>query len=126
MYEKKERNSADLSRFEVISYGLGGFAITLNSMFIASFGQFFMTDYMGMGAATAGTLMMLITLFDAVNDPFMGVVVDNTHSRWGKFKPWMTIGAIFGGVLMVQCEDRKHSRTSQLLIEVEPDDPKEK
>ena len=37
-----------------------------------------------------------------------------------------TVQDYIGGVLMVQCEDRKHSRTSQLLIEVEPDDPKEK
>lgn len=78
----------------MISYGLGGFAITLNSMFIASFGQFFMTDYMGMGAATAGTLMMLITLFDAVNDPIIGGLADRNHSKRGKYRPYMLFGGL--------------------------------
>src|SRR5690606_34483724 len=45
-----------------------------------------------LGAITA--VLVAMRLFDAVNDPVMGFVVDNTRSRWGKFKPWIAIGAL--------------------------------
>lgn len=47
-----------------------------------------------------GTLTVL-RVVDAVNDPFMGFLVDNTHSRYGKFKPWLLIGGVIGGILTV-------------------------
>jgi melibiose permease/lactose/raffinose/galactose permease len=46
-------------------------------------------------------ILMALRIFDAVNDPLMGLIVDNTRSRWGKFKPGMLTGVVAGGVLMV-------------------------
>jgi melibiose permease/lactose/raffinose/galactose permease len=40
-------------------------------------------------------------VFDAFNDPIMGLVVDNTRGRWGKFKPGIALGALAGGLFMV-------------------------
>ncbi|MEG0692495.1 MAG: glycoside-pentoside-hexuronide (GPH):cation symporter [Oscillospiraceae bacterium] len=45
--------------------------------------------------------LTILRIFDAVNDPFMGFLVDNTHSRFGKFKPWIATGGLFGGILTV-------------------------
>ena len=45
--------------------------------------------------------LTVLRVFDAVNDPIMGVVVDNTRTRWGKFKPWLVIGGIVGGILTI-------------------------
>lgn len=47
------------------------------------------------------TMLLILRIFDAVNDPFMGVIIDNTMGRFGKFKPWIAIGAVLGGVAMV-------------------------
>ncbi len=44
---------------------------------------------------------LVLGVFDALNDPITGIIVDNTNTRWGKFKPWIVIGAIFGGILTI-------------------------
>lgn len=51
--------------------------------------------------AALGTVLTVMRIFDAFNDPLAGVIVDNTRSRFGKFKPWIAVGAIFGGLLTV-------------------------
>ena len=44
---------------------------------------------------------LVLGVFDALNDPITGIIVDNTKSRWGKFKPWIVIGGLLGGILTV-------------------------
>ena len=46
-------------------------------------------------------LFMIMRVFDAVNDPFMGMIVDNTTSVFGKFKPWIASGALVSGIFTV-------------------------
>jgi melibiose permease/lactose/raffinose/galactose permease len=46
-------------------------------------------------------ILTVMRVFDAFNDPIMGIVVDNTRTRWGKFKPGMLAGALVGGIFMV-------------------------
>ena len=54
----------------------------------------FYTDVFGITAAAAGTLLLVGRFWDAVFDPFMGVVADRTNTRWGKFRPWVLWSAI--------------------------------
>ena len=48
-----------------------------------------------------GALMVAFRIFDALNDPIMGTIVDNTSTKWGKFKPWIVFGALTSGILTV-------------------------
>ena len=51
--------------------------------------------------AIIGVILTLFGVFDAVIDPFVGAIVDNTKTRWGKFKPWIFVGMIGTAVLTV-------------------------
>lgn len=51
--------------------------------------------------ALVGGVLTVLRILDAFNDPITGVIIDNTHTRWGKFKPWMVIGAVVSAVCML-------------------------
>ena len=51
--------------------------------------------------ALVGGVLTVLRILDAFNDPITGVIIDNTRSRWGKFKPWMLVGAIVSAVCML-------------------------
>lgn len=82
------------------SFAIGGFGKDL--MFAMSTAMFFYFDtWLGISSAFLGTMMMIVRVFDAVNDPIMGSVVERTKSRWGKYRPWILIGAILNGIVTI-------------------------
>ncbi|MCG8685082.1 MAG: MFS transporter, partial [Desulfobacterales bacterium] len=54
----------------------------------------FYTDVLGVAAAAAGVLFLVARIWDAVNDPIMGILVDKTESRWGKCRPYMLFAPV--------------------------------
>ena len=63
--------------------------------------MFVFTDVLKLSTSFVGTLFFLAKFWDAVNDLGMGMIVDNTHSRWGKFRPWLAIGTIVNAIILV-------------------------
>lgn len=64
----------------------------------------YLTEVVGLAdheLAIIGGLMVVFRVFDALNDPVMGTIVDNTSTRWGKFKPWIVFGALASGILTI-------------------------
>ncbi|MFD0045647.1 glycoside-pentoside-hexuronide (GPH):cation symporter [Pseudarthrobacter scleromae] len=84
-----------LSRLSVFAYGAGDAA---NSMIISTGNMFLLvyyTDVAGIGAAAAGTLLLLLRVFNAFTDIAAGRIVDRVHSRrWGKFRPFLMFGFV--------------------------------
>lgn len=62
---------------------------------------FYFNAFLGISSAFLGIMMMLARIWDAVNDPIMGGIASNTKSRYGKFRPWILIGSILNGIILV-------------------------
>lgn len=72
-----------------MSYGFGGFGQNLIYGIMSSYLTIFYTDIMGIAAATVGTMFLVAKIWDAINDPIMGSLVDKTRTKWGKMRPYM-------------------------------------
>ena len=73
---------------------------TLISMYLITY----LTEVVGLSdgqLAIIGGLMVAFRVFDALNDPVMGTIVDNTKTKWGKFKPWIVFGTFASGILTI-------------------------
>jgi Na+/melibiose symporter-like transporter len=63
--------------------------------------MFAFTDLLGILPAAVGTLLLSARMFDAVNEPLMGYVVERTRMPWGKFRPWLLISPLPLGLLTI-------------------------
>jgi len=85
-------------------FGLGTVGRDMLYSLVSMYLLFYLTDVLNLPDSTMWWMTGILTVlraFDALNDPFMGVLVDNTKSRFGKFKPWIALGALAACVLTV-------------------------
>lgn len=90
-----------ISLKEKVGYGFGDMA---SSMFWKLFGMyllFFYTDVMGIAAAAVGTMFLITRIWDTFFDPVVGTLSDRTHSRQGKFRPYILYMALPFGIMGV-------------------------
>lgn len=95
---------SNITRKNRYTFGLGTVGRDMLYSMVSMYLIFYLTEILDLSDSTMWAMTGVFTvlrIFDAVNDPFMGFLVDNTHSRFGKFKPWISIGGLFGGILTV-------------------------
>ena len=81
-----------LKWYNKVGYGSGDIAGNVVYALLSAFVMIFLTDTVGMNAGVVGTLIAVSKLFDGVSDIFFGSLIDKTHSRMGKARPWMFYG----------------------------------
>lgn len=74
---------------EALSFSICGFGQNIICTVIGSYLTVFMTDAIGFGALSVAFLMLFARIFDALNDPIMGSIVDRTRTKWGKCRPYL-------------------------------------
>ncbi len=84
---------------EKVGYALGDTAANFIFQTMVMFQLAFYTDTFGITAAAAGTLLVVVRVWDAIFDPIMGVVADRTKTKWGKFRPWILWTAVPFGIM---------------------------
>ncbi|MBN2525585.1 MAG: MFS transporter [Deltaproteobacteria bacterium] len=90
-----------LSRIEKIAYGLGDTATNIVFQTIVLFITFFYTDIYGIPPQTVATMFLVVRLFETITDPLMGTIADRTHTRWGKFRPYLLWLSLPFGIVSV-------------------------
>ena len=81
-----------LNWYNKIGYGSGDIAGNVVYALLSAFVMIFLTDTVGMNAGIVGTLIAVSKLFDGVSDIFFGSLIDKTHTKMGKARPWMLYG----------------------------------
>jgi glycoside/pentoside/hexuronide:cation symporter, GPH family len=76
------------------AFGFGDFGFNLVFTGTGLFLMYVYTDVFGVSPGVAGAIYALALLWDAVTDPVMGVIADRTRTRWGRYRPWVAIGAV--------------------------------
>ncbi len=84
----------NIIRKSVIAYGMGGFGRQSLYIIQNTFLLYYFVSVAGLNSAAVGIMMMLAKVWDAINDPMMGALVDNTHSKYGKVRPYILYGAV--------------------------------
>ncbi|MGL4723923.1 MAG: MFS transporter [Scandinavium sp.] len=84
----------------LISYTLGAAGDNFIFIMIVTFLMMYYTDYVGLPAQTVGTLFLVTRIWDTASDLIWGVLIDNTHTRYGKFKPYLILGATVGSIAL--------------------------
>lgn len=98
MNEQQKYQKRNLLLFPLGTVGRDAVYALINS-FLLTFVLF--TRSLNAAQLTAITAIMVAArIFDALNDPIMGSIIEHTHSRFGKFKPWLTIGVLSTSVVI--------------------------
>lgn len=84
-----------------LGYGIADLSCNLVWQMISLYLMFFYTDVMGLPAYYVGLMFLVTRLVDGVADVLMGLVIDNTATRWGRCRPYLLIGAIPFGLLCI-------------------------
>jgi len=90
-----------LSLKEKVSYGTGAVGKDMVYALVSGFLMYYYNTVLGISATFIGVLFMGARVFDAFNDPLMGILVEKTHTPIGKFRPWLIIGTLLNAIVLV-------------------------
>lgn len=84
-----------------VAYGMGDVGCNFSWMFVGNFLMIFYTDVFGISMGAVASLMLLSRFWDAINDPIIGSLCDKTHTRWGRYRPWLLIAAPLTAIVLM-------------------------
>lgn len=93
---------------EKIGYGFGDMSSSMFWKIFTAYLPFFYANIFGLSLEATGVLMLVARIWDAVSDPMMGIISDRTHTRWGKYRPyllWVALPFAIAGVLLFTTPD---------------------
>lgn len=113
---KKIEKNTEISIKTLLTYSSGSLGNNMIYSLINSYFLIFLTDSFGVGAAAIGTLFLIARIIDGITDPIMGVILDNTHTKLGKSRPYLFIVPIFVGLATIMCFSSPNLNDSNKII----------
>ena len=89
-----------LTRSQTAAFGIGAVGKDMVYALSASYVMYFYQDILGLSATFVGLILMIARVFDALNDPFMGILVAKTRTKWGRFRPWLISGTVLNAFVL--------------------------
>ena len=89
-----------LTKTQTAAFGIGAVGKDMVYALSANYVMYFYQDILGLSATFVGLILMIARVFDAINDPFMGIIVAKTRTRWGRFRPWLFSGTVLNAVVL--------------------------
>ena len=96
-----ENNTGRLPARQKYAFGIGAIGKDAICNLVGAFLMLYFTDTLGLNPAFVGVLFAVARIWDAINDPMMGMICDNTRTRFGKFRIWLTIGTLVNSVFFI-------------------------
>lgn len=105
----------ELTLKQKAAFGVGAVGKDMVYALSASYVMYFYQDVLGLSATFVGLILMVARVFDALNDPFMGVLVAKTRSRWGRFRPWLFSGTVLNALVLYALFAAPHLEQTGLM-----------
>lgn len=90
----KKEEKGILTKKELLCFSFGDLGYQCVFYWVTAFLMIFYTDVFLIPAAAVSVLMLIVRLYDAINDPVIGSLMDRTSSRMGRYRPWILVGGI--------------------------------
>ena len=90
----------ELTTKQKAAFGIGAVGKDMVYALSASYVMYYYQDVLGLSATFVGLILMIARVFDAFNDPFMGVLVAKTRTWWGRFRPWIFSGTVLNAAVL--------------------------
>lgn len=103
---------------EKLCFGIGAIGKDAICNLVGAFLMLYFTDTLYLTPAFVGVLFFVARIWDAINDPMMGMIVDNTHTRFGKFRIWLVIGTLVNSIIFVLLFHSFHLSGTALYVYV--------
>lgn len=98
---KSDLNQSKVPFISKLAYGMGDVGCNFSWMFVGNFLMIFYTDVFGISMSAVATLMLFSRFWDAINDPIIGGLSDKTHTRWGRYRPWLLFAAPLTALVLI-------------------------
>lgn len=88
------------SKRQTAAFGVGAVGKDMVYALSSGYVMYYYQDVLGIDPGFIGLILLIARIFDAANDPFMGIIVAKTKSKWGRFRPWIFSGTILNAFVL--------------------------
>ncbi|MBQ4427787.1 MAG: MFS transporter [Oscillospiraceae bacterium] len=86
--------------WQKVAFGIGAVGKDMVYALSSSYILYYYQDLLHLSATFVGLILMIARVFDAFNDPFMGIIVQKTNTKWGRFRPWLFTGTVLNAFVL--------------------------